>query len=116
MTQTAAILDNTKVLVDYLSDDGNHYAISMPKKYLAASQMTQITAGSSGTFRSKPARFFPRHYWLNGLNAAGKLVRRKLIYNAGTNIAQGTVFTIDGITFETSGYVGERHALPVVAQ
>ena len=111
MTQTAALLDNKKVLVQYVTDKGENVALSIPEKYLATSRMTAVSAATGVTYVSRPAYLKPRHFWLNGLDQNNKLVRRKLIYNAALvpTVQDGTtVATIDGITFTASGHIGEK--------
>jgi hypothetical protein len=62
-----------------------------------------------GSLPSIPKSLKPRHIWM-ATTAAGTNQRRKVVVGLQANPAYtvGATYTIDGITFTTSGRVGEK--------
>lgn len=93
----------------YTSDGGTDYSLLLDDTLAAAAG---LTAGT--TAPSPPRRFSPRVVLLQA-TVGGRIVRKRLVVNADNALYQtdvtGTI-TIDGVSFGSTGRVGEKATFP----
>lgn len=102
-----------KEFVNYLSDDGNHYAVVCRKGYVASGAFGAPVCAENA-FPRLPVHRKPRYVHLEAApDVNGKVLKRKVVCNASiltAFAASGTPInpTIDGIAWEVTGFTGEH--------
>ena len=102
-----------KVKYKYTMDDGTDIRLKVDETLgsLAGTGLSPVAAGD--ILQNKPSNFKPRAVYVQSVNAAGELARKRIICNPeGTlykNNSEQSV-TIDGETFQSTGRIGESYS------
>lgn len=101
-----AMTNTASVLVDYLSDDGNHYAIPMRDEFKGIIGMAAAAAGLPPLPKGVKTRKL--HIECTEL-VDGKLKRRSYPFNEATVPAHLAVIgPKDGVSWRVRGFTGEK--------
>lgn len=104
----------TKTTFQYIDDLGVKRKLRVSDRFNGQTAGTGLSA-ADGSESGEQKAHFARHIWLESIDpdSNGHYRRRKVYYNRGTGNGLATALahdfgTVDGTTWESKGYVGEK--------